>query len=195
MNTLAQQENEHSDTNADALNEAAQQYLTFELGGEVYGIGILTTREIIDYGDLTQVPMMPDFIEGVINLRGSVVPVVNLALRFQVTPSQVTKKTSIVIIEIVESGESLVIGLVVDEVREVMDLRADQIQPPPTLGAKIRTDFIQGMGKVGERFMILLDVSNVVSIAELSEIEQETPGDLSGRAAIDNTEASEPRQG
>ncbi len=192
MNTLAPNESEHGDASAssiaDAHNEAAEQYLTFELGGEVYGIGILTAREIIDYGDLTQVPMMPDFIEGVINLRGSVVPVVNLALRFQVTPGPITKKTSIVIIEIEEEGAALVIGLVVDEVREVLDLKEDQIQPPPTLGAKIRTDFIQGMGKVNNRFMILLDVSNVVSIAELSQVQPGTQDETPARSVDGETD-------
>ena len=122
MTTPVQRDDRASDhnVNMEALNEAARQYLTFELGGDVYGIGILTAREIIDYGNLTQVPMMPDFISGVINLRGSVVPVVNLALRFGVTPGPLTKKTSIVIIEIQDEGESLEIGMVVDVIQRIL---------------------------------------------------------------------------
>ncbi|MBV1907486.1 MAG: chemotaxis protein CheW [Pseudomonadales bacterium] len=161
------------DSEIESNNEAALQYLTFDLSGEVYGIGILNIREIIEYGDLTQVPMMPEFISGVINLRGSVVPVVNLAIRFQVSPQRRSKKTSVVIIEVVEDGSPIEIGIIVDEVREVMDLKAEQIAEPPTFGAAIRADFIKGMGKIDGQFMILLDVNNVLSVDELSVIQLE----------------------
>ncbi len=148
-----------------------QQFLTFVLNSEVYGIGILHIREIIEYANLTTVPLMPDFISGVINLRGNVVPVVNLARRFGQSPTRIGKRTSIIIVDIQGSdGESLEVGIVVDIVNEVIELAGSDIVAPPTFGAKIRADFIQGMGKIDDKLMILLDVSNVLSIDELSRV-------------------------
>lgn len=144
------------------------QFLTFTLGGEVYAIEILSIREIIDYGNLTTVPMMPSFIRGVINLRGSVVPVVDLAARFNGEPADITKRTGIVIVEIVDGETTLNIGVVVDGVNEVLEIPPGDIEPPPSFGARIRTDFIKGMGKVDGKFLVLLDVANVLSVDELS---------------------------
>ncbi len=141
-----------------------QQYLTFVLGGEMFAIEILNIREIIQYGSLTTVPMMPAFIRGVINLRGAVVPVVDLSVRFGRTPVEVTRRTCIVIVEIDNAGERQDIGVVVDSVSEVLEIPAAQIEPPPAFGAKIRTDFIQGMGKVRDKFVIILSVRNVLSV-------------------------------
>lgn len=157
---------------SDKVIEETQQFLTFELSHEIYGIGILKIKEIIEYGNLTTVPMVPDFIAGVINLRGAVVPVINLAHRFQVEPSELTKKTSIIIIEISDGEGMLEIGIIVDLVNEVIELSPDNIAAPPTFGAKIRADFIKGMGKIDEKFMILLDVDNVLSIDELSILQE-----------------------
>ena len=148
--------------------ETDQQYLTFVLGGEMFAIEILDIREIIEYGALTTVPMMPAFIRGVINLRGSVVPVIDLSVRFGRPPVEVTRRTCIVIIEIADAEQRQDIGIVVDSVSEVLEIPADRIEPPPAFGAKIRTDFMQGMGKVNERFVILLDVRNVLSVEEMS---------------------------
>ena len=150
-----------------------QQFLTFALSGDMYGVAILCTKEIIEYNHVTKVPMMPDYIEGVINLRGSVVPVVNLAARFQTERTGITKKTSVIIVEVIDDDERLDIGIVVDTVNEVMDLRPDQISPPPSFGARIRADFIKQMGKIdNDKFMILLDVDKVLSVEELSVLQE-----------------------
>ncbi len=149
-----------------------QQYLTFMLGGEIFAIGILAIKEIIEYGNLTEVPMMPDYIRGVINLRGSVVPVVDLSARFGRPGTELTRRTCIVIIEVATEEEKQVVGVVVDAVNEVLEIPAEQIEPPPSFGARIRTDFICGMGKVGGRFVILLNVSRVLSVDELAMLDQ-----------------------
>jgi len=143
------------------------QYLTFQLAGEAFAIGILSIKEIIEYHALTEVPMMPACVRGVINLRGAVVPVMDLLARFGRPTSEVTKRTCIVIVEVQAEDERQVIGVVVDAVNEVIDIDAADIEPPPTFGANIRTDFIQGMGKVKGRFVILLDVRHVLSIDDI----------------------------
>lgn len=148
-----------------------QQHLTFMLGGEIYGIDILHIKEILEYGDITQVPMMPEFIAGVINLRGSVVPVVDLSLRFSGESVKSTKRTSIVILEVQNEGISLEIGITVDQVNEVLDIPVDEIEPAPSFGTQIRTKFISGMAKVEEKLLVLLDIDNVLSIEELSIVE------------------------
>jgi len=142
--------------------------LTFELNAEVYGINILNIKEIIDFGNLTRVPMMPEFIAGVINLRGSVVPVVDLALRFLEKPSPRTKRSSIVILELEHESQKLEIGITVDVVNEVLDILSNDIETAPSFGTKIRTDFISGMGKVSNQLLVLLDVETILSIDELS---------------------------
>jgi purine-binding chemotaxis protein CheW len=148
-----------------------QQFLTFVLSDEIYGVGILHIREIIEYDNLTAVPLMPDYISGVINLRGNVVPVVNLARRFEHQPKEIGKRTSIVIIEIKDyDGKSVEVGIVVDIVNEVIELADTDIAAAPTFGAKIRADFIEGMSKVDEKLMILLDVNHVLSTEELSTV-------------------------
>ena len=155
-------------TLAPALGE--QQYLTFMLGGEMFAIEILNVREIIEYGALTTVPMMPAFIRGVINLRGAVVPVIDLSVRFSRPPVAVTRRTCIIIIEIDNAGEQQDIGVVVDSVSEVLEIPANMVEPPPSFGARIRTDFIQGMGKVNDKFVIILNVHNVLSVEEMSQL-------------------------
>ena len=157
-----------------AKSEQAQQYLTFTLGSEVYAIGILAIKEIIEYSSLTSVPMMPGYVRGVINLRGAVVPVLDLSVRFGKTASPVTKRTCIVIMEILTAGERQDVGVVVDAVDSVLDIPADQIEPPPAFGARISTDFIQGMGKVNGRFVILLDVNSVLAPEEAQMLTQTT---------------------
>ncbi|MBI5919401.1 MAG: purine-binding chemotaxis protein CheW [Nitrosomonadales bacterium] len=145
-----------------------QQYLTFMLGGELFAIGILTIKEIIEYGNLTTVPLMPDFIRGVINLRGSVVPVVDLSARFGRKSAEITRRTCIVIIEVEAGEDKQDIGVMVDAVNEVLEIPDNQIEPAPAFGAKIRTDFIAGMGKVNGKFVILLNVDKVLSVDELA---------------------------
>ena len=152
------------------LGSETQQFLTFTLGSEMFAVGTLSVKEIIEYGQLTEVPMMPGFIRGVINLRGAVVPVVDLSARFGRSATQITRRTCIVIIEVPTGEEKHDIGVVVDTVSEVLEIPAGEIEPAPTFGAKIRTDFIQGMGKVGGKFVILLDVGRVLSVDEISSL-------------------------
>lgn len=158
-----------------AVTEAAQ-YLTFMLGGETFAIGILHVKEIIGYGGLTEVPMMPECIRGVINLRGAVVPVMDLAARFGRQPSPITKRSCIVIVELEANGERQDMGVVVDAVNAVLEIPASEIEPPPAFGAKIRTDFIEGMGKIDGRFVILLNVDKVLSTDEIVALNQLADG-------------------
>ncbi len=147
------------------------QYLTFVLNAETFAIGILSIKEIIEYSSLTDVPMMPPYVRGVINLRGAVVPVIDLAVRFGRVSAPVTKRTCIVIIEVMVNAERQVIGIVVDAVNEVLDIPAADVEPPPAFGTGIRTDFMLGMGKVHNKFVILLDVNHVLAFDELASLE------------------------
>lgn len=150
--------------------EEGRQYLTFLLGGEMFAIEILNIKEIIEYGQLTEVPLMPKFVRGVINLRGSVVPVIDLSVRFGRHGTEITKRTCNVIIETSAEGEAIDVGIVVDAVSEVLEISAAEIEPPPSFGAKIRADFISGMGKVNGRFVIILDVNKVLSVDEMATL-------------------------
>ncbi len=154
---------------AQAAAERAQ-YLTFMLSGEVFAIGILAIKEIIEYGSLTKVPMMPECIRGVINLRGAVVPVMDLSARFGTQSTEVTKRTCIVIVEIEADGEHRDVGVVVDAVNEVLEIAGTEIEPAPAFGARIRTDFIAGIGKVNGKFVILLNVDRVLSTEEMGAL-------------------------
>jgi purine-binding chemotaxis protein CheW len=147
-----------------------QQYLTFMLGGEVFAIGILAIREILEYTAPTQVPMMPAYLCGVINLRGAVVPVLDLSIRFGRPGSDPGKRTCIVIIEVVAGDELQQMGLLVDAVNAVVEIAPAQIEPPPSFGTRVRTDFILGMGMVEARFIILLDVRNLLAAGELEQL-------------------------
>ena len=144
------------------------QYLTFMLGGEAYAIGILAIKEIIEHGNMTRVPMMPQFIRGVINLRGAVVPVIDLGVRFGTGATQMTRRTCIVIVEVESEGESQVVGILVDAVNEVMDIAAASIEPAPDFGTRISTEFIAGMARIGDRFVIILDPACVLSEDEMA---------------------------
>jgi purine-binding chemotaxis protein CheW len=146
------------------------QYLTFMLGAEVFAINILNIKEIIEYGQLTEVPRMPEFIRGVINLRGAVVPVIDLSARFGKSASEITRKTCVVIIEVPFDDEQHTVGVMVDAVNAVLDIEASEIEPAPTFGANIRNEFIQGMGKVENKFVIILDVNYVLSMGEMATL-------------------------
>ena len=152
--------------------EGQSQYLTFLLGGEMFAIPILNIKEIIEYGNLTTVPMMPAFIRGVINLRGSVVPVVDLAVRFGRKTSDITRRTCIVIIEIETGDEKQDVGVVVDTVNEVLEIPRNEVEQAPSFGARIRADFIRGMGKINGKFVIILAVNHVLSIDEMAMLGQ-----------------------
>lgn len=155
-------------------SHGSQQYLTFTLNAEVFAIGILNIKEIIEYGTLTEIPMMPAFIRGVINLRGAVVPVVDLSARFGGKPTAAARRTCIVIVEISQMVEDAEIrqdiGIVVDSVNEVLEIPPGEIEPPPAFGARIRADFIQGMGKVDGKFVIILNIDRVLSVDEMSQL-------------------------
>jgi purine-binding chemotaxis protein CheW len=155
-----------------AAVDAPQQYLTFTLGGEMFAVAILNVKEIIEYGSVTEIPMMPGFIRGVINLRGAVVPVIDLSCRFGGKSTQVARRTCIVIVELEQDDQKHDLGVMVDAVSEVLEIASSEIEPPPSFGAKIRTDFISGMGKVNGKFVILLDVGRVLSVEEIAVLTQ-----------------------
>ena len=145
------------------------QYLTFMLAQEQFAVGILGIKEIIEYQGVTEVPMMPACVRGVINLRGAVVPVVDLLARFGRVSSAVTKRTCVVIVEAAcGTDERHVMGLLVDAVNEVLDIAPSDIEPPPAFGARLRSDFIQGVGKVRGKFVLLLDVDRVLAVDEIA---------------------------
>ncbi|MBW4049519.1 MAG: purine-binding chemotaxis protein CheW [Proteobacteria bacterium] len=146
------------------------QYLTFSLQGEIYGLDILQVREIIEYTKPTKVPMMPDFVHGVINLRGNVVPVIDLTQRFGRQPTEIRKRTCIVILEVANEMEQQALGILVDGVNAVLDLADDQIEPSPSFGTGLPQDFILGMARWEEGFIILLDVSRVLSVEDMAAI-------------------------
>jgi purine-binding chemotaxis protein CheW len=153
---------------APAAPEAAAQYLTFSLGEEVFAMDIRSVREIIQFGATTPVPLMPDFVRGVINLRGAVVPVIDLHARFGRPAARVGKKTCIVIFDALRDGERTELGLMVDAVSEVIEIPASQIEPPPHFGTAVRRDFIRGMGKVANRFVILLEPERAFDVDEMA---------------------------
>jgi len=147
---------------------AAQQVLTFTLRGETFAMPIAQIKEIIGYGQVTPVPMMPDFICGVINLRGAVVPVIDLGCRFRGTRSEIGRRSCIVILELHAGGDRQVVGAIVDAVSAVLEITPADIEPPPAFGAQIRADFIHGMAKVAGRFVVILDVERALSAADLA---------------------------
>ncbi|MBF0440011.1 MAG: chemotaxis protein CheW [Magnetococcales bacterium] len=144
------------------------QFLTFHLAQEVFAIDISKIKEVLEFTSLTKIPRTPDFMCGVINLRGSVVPVVDMRLKFGMTKSEKTVNTCIIIIDVTQEDGTTVIGAMADSVKEVMELDPGQIEPAPKIGTGLRTDFIRGMGKQGNQFVILLDTDKVFSAAELS---------------------------
>jgi purine-binding chemotaxis protein CheW len=164
-----------------AIGSRSDRYLTFLLDGEVYALGILDVTEIMEFRSLTVVPMMPSFIRGVINLRGRVVPVVDLATRFGRGTTEIARRTGIIIVETNgysgEDGEAVGhdMGIMVDAVNKVVHLGPDDIEPPPAFGAGIRSDFISGMAKYNDEFIIVLDVRRVLSVDEMAAL---------GRAAM-----------
>ncbi|MFD2112688.1 chemotaxis protein CheW [Thiorhodococcus fuscus] len=155
---------------ADTDDEGTNQYLTFSVAEQMFGVGILAIKEIIQYGAVSSVPMMPDFIRGVINLRGAVVPVVDLSARFHRRQAEAGRRSCIVIVEMNEEGGAQDVGILVDSVSAVLEITPDEIEPPPAFGAGIKSDFIRGMGKVDGRFVILLDISRVLGTEGLIEL-------------------------
>ena len=147
-----------------------RQYLTFKLGEEVFATDVAKVREVLDFTAITKIPRTPDFMSGVINLRGNVVPVVDLRLCFEMSKTEKTVNTCIVVVEMLLDGDLTMIGALADSVEEVIDLAPDEIEPAPKIGTQIRTDFIKGMGKRDSQFIMILDMDRVFSAEELSAV-------------------------
>jgi purine-binding chemotaxis protein CheW len=147
-----------------------RQYLTFRLGDEVFATDVAKVREVLDFTTITKIPRTPEFMRGVINLRGNVVPVVDLRLCFEMSKTEKTVNTCIVVVEMLVDGESNIIGALADSVEEVIDLEPEHIQPAPRIGAKIRTDFIKGMGKRDNQLIMILDIDRAFSADDISAV-------------------------
>jgi purine-binding chemotaxis protein CheW len=158
----------------DAITEI-RQYLTFKLGSEVFALDVATVREVLDFTTVTRIPRTPEFMRGVINLRGSVVPVVDLRLAFGMSGTEKTVSTCIIVVEVRLDGEVNIMGALADSVEEVIDLEPEQIQPAPRIGTSIRTDFIRGMGKRDSQFIMILDIDQVFSADQLAGLRAASP--------------------
>ena len=153
--------------------DRAGKYLTFKLAAEEYGLEILKVHEIIKMMDITRVPRTPAFVRGVINLRGKVIPVVDLRLKFGMESRETTDKTCVIVVQVAHAGAasgSVTMGTIVDEVSEVLDIAGEQIEPAPEFGTSVNTDFILGMGKVAKKVVMLLDIDKVLSSGELATV-------------------------
>ena len=155
------------------------QYLTFSVSGERFAVDILEIREIIEVGRMTDVPLAPEFVRGVVNLRGAVLPVVDLATRLGRPQSELTKRSCIVVVDLHNDGKQS-IGMLVDVVSEILEIAPDMVQPPPALGEGMNTELIKGMGRVGDLFIVLLEVDHILSAAECLTLEQITQQQPSG---------------
>ena len=156
--------------NVKALTEREGKYLTFTIAQEEYGIGILKIKEIIGMMSITSVPQTPDFVKGVINLRGKVIPVLDLRLRFGMKSIDYNDRTCIIVVEIAANGTNITIGIVVDSVSEVLNIKGEEIEDTPTFGAKLNTDYILGMAKIDGAVKILLDINRVLSDKMVSDL-------------------------
>ena len=152
--------------------ETTTQYLTFKLDDEIFALDITKVREVMDFTAITKVPRTPDFMRGVINLRGSVVPVVDLRLKFGMSMTGKTVNTCIIITEVAVDGDTVVLGALADSVQEVIELEPGSVSPPPRIGTKLKTQFINGMGKRGDHFIIILDIDKVFSTDELALVQE-----------------------
>jgi purine-binding chemotaxis protein CheW len=157
---------------ATATTTETTQYLTYNLGDEVFALDIGKVREVMDFTAITKVPRTPDFMRGVINLRGGVVPVVDLRLKFGMAAAEKTVNTCIIITEVTVDGESAILGALADSVQEVIELEPGSISPPPKIGTRLKTEFIKGMGRQGDRFIIILDIDKVFSTDELALVQE-----------------------
>jgi purine-binding chemotaxis protein CheW len=147
-----------------------RQYLTFRLGEEVFALDVAKVREVLDLTPITKIPRTPEFMRGVINLRGSVVPVVDLRCGFNMPIGENTVNSCIIVVEVALNNEVVVIGALADQVEEVIDLEPDQIQPPPRIGTFVKTEFLHGMGKRDSRFLMILNIDQVFSADQLGAV-------------------------
>jgi purine-binding chemotaxis protein CheW len=162
--------------------DESRQYVTFCLGAELFGVEVTRAREILSMVQVTKVPQTPDYLLGVINLRGQVVPVVDLRVKLGMPLTEMTRESCIIVMEVRVDGEILIVGGLVDAVFEVLELLDSQIEPPPRMGLKLKTEFILGMGKVEEQFIILLNIDQVFSSEELAVVQ--TSGEMQAEAAV-----------
>jgi purine-binding chemotaxis protein CheW len=158
------------------------QYLTFSIAGEEYAVNILQVKEIIEYGTITAVPNTGPWIRGVTNLRGNVVPVIDLAVKFGLPASKVSKFTCIVITEISYDGDKLTMGVMTDSVNQVIDFSASEIEAPPPFGTQVKIEYLLGMGRMGKKFCLILDIDKVISTDELLAVEDSLSPDAGGMA-------------
>jgi len=156
------------------LEKEIQQYLTFRLAQETFAVDVAKVREILDFVAITKVPQTPDFMRGVINLRGSVVPVVDMKLKFGMDPTEKTVNTCIIVLEVTIENETTIVGALADSVQEVVELDPSQIEPPPRIGMKLNIDFIKGMGKLNDEFVIILDTDKIFTFTEGSLLTEMT---------------------
>lgn len=156
---------------AEAIGAKAGKYLTFRLANEEYGVEILKVQEIIGIMSVTRVPRTPPSVRGVINLRGKVIPVIDLRCRFAMPSQEDTKRTCFIVVRVQRAGAEIIMGIIVDEVSEVLNVGADQIEPTPNFGVGVETQFILGMGKVGPRVLILLDIDEVLSDDDVKAVQ------------------------
>jgi purine-binding chemotaxis protein CheW len=174
-----------------AMLDKEGKYLTFALAHEEYGLEILKVREIIGYIDVTALPQTPHYVKGVINLRGQVIPVVDLRAKFGMETTGVTDETCIIVVEITHGGRKFSTGIVVDRVQEVLDIEGDNIEEAPQFGASVNTDFILGMGKVGESVKILLDIDRVLAGGDLGQLTRDQLDTPAATTSENTTEPSE----
>lgn len=155
------------------INETVQ-YLTFKLAEEVFALDVAKVREILEYSSITKVPQTPDFMRGVINLRGSVVPVIDLRLKFGMTRTEQTVNTCIIVVEVSMDGETTILGALADSVQEVIEMEPESIEPAPHIGTSLNTEFIKGMGKHEGNFIMILDIDRVFSEQEMAAIQSKS---------------------
>lgn len=160
-----------------AESKTILQYLSFRLGEEMFAVEVTKAQEVLDYPNVTRVPQTPPFMLGVTNLRGSVVPVIDLRLKFGMSRAERTRETCVIVMEVSVDGETAVIGTLVDAVLEVLDLDGTQIEPPPRIGTKLKTEFIQGMGSRDDSFLILLDIDRIFSADEIALVQRSHEGE------------------
>lgn len=158
---------------SDDIRTDSNQYLTFTLVEEQYAVEVYDVKEVLEYTSVTRVPRTQDFMRGVINLRGSVVPVIDLRLKFGMGETEKTIETSIIVMEVEIGGEKVTVGTLADSVQEVINLDDSQIEPAPQIGTRINTEFIRGIGKQEERFIIILDIDRIFSEEELTAVAEE----------------------
>ena len=160
------------ESNSAVMVDRAGKYLTFELKGEIYGLEILKVQEIIGMMNVTRVPKTPEFIRGVINLRGKVIPVVDLRLKFGMETKEDTERTCIIVVQFQNAATAMTMGIIVDEVKEVINIESGLIEDTPSFGADTNTDFILGVGKVNQKVVMLLDVDKVLSIGDAALMDE-----------------------